>query len=102
MNKKTFFKIQAEAFRDFASKFPDRNFLSVFDEWAESKDIYGVDKQEIWNVARTLKPKKSKIIVEGGDEFVRLSQVLDILFDADMNRLGKMIDDRNNNVDKNR
>jgi len=102
MKKKTFFKIQVEAFRDFASKFPDRNFLSVFDEWAESKDIYGVDKQEIWNVARTLKPKKSKIIVEGGDEFVRLSQVLDILFDADMNRLGKMIDDRNNNVDKNR
>ena len=102
MKKKTFFKIQAESFRDFANKFPDRNFLSVFDEWAESKDIYGVDKQEIWNVARTLKPKKSKIIVEGGDEFVRLSQVLDILFDADMNRLGKMIDDRNNDVDKNR
>ena len=95
MNKKTFFKIQAEAFRDFASKFPDRNFLSVFDEWAESKDIYGVDKQEIWNVARTLKPKKSKIIVEGGDEFVRLSQVLDILFDADMNRLSKMLEERN-------
>lgn len=95
MNKKTFFKIQTEAFRDFSSKFPDRDFLSVFDEWAESKDIYGVDKHEIWKIARTLKPKKSRVIKEGNDEFVRLSEVLDILFDADMKRLSKMLEERN-------
>lgn len=94
MNKKTFYKIQAEAFRDFASKFPDKNSLSIFDEWAESKDIYGIDKQEIWRVARTLKPKKLRVIKEGGEEFVRLSEVLDILFDADMKRLEKMLEEK--------
>ena len=92
--------IQAEAFRDFASKFPDKNFLSIFDKWAESKDIFGIDKQEIWKIARTLKPKKCKVIQEGSSEFVRLSEVLNILFEADMNRLGKMIEEGDKNVDK--
>lgn len=92
MKKEEFYKIQAESFRSYADKFPERSFLSVFDEWAESKDIYGIDKQEIWKIARTLKPKKCKVIQEGCDEFVRLSEVLDILFEADMNRLGKMLE----------
>ena len=92
MEKKEFYKIQAESFRDYADKNPEKELFSLFNEWAESKDIYGIDKQEIWKIARTLKPKKCKVIQEGCDEFVRLSEVLDILFEADMNRLGKMLE----------
>jgi len=95
VKKEEFYKIQAESFRSYADKFPDRELLSFFNEWAESKNIYGIDKQEIWKITRTLKPKKCKVIQEGCDEFVRLSEVLDILFEADTNRLGKMLEERN-------
>jgi len=50
MQKREFYKIQAEAFRDYSSKYSNRDLLSVFNEWAESKDIHGIDKQEIWNI----------------------------------------------------
>jgi len=52
MNKKEFYKIQAEAFKDYFNKFSDRDLLSVFNEWAESKDIHGVDKERIWKIVR--------------------------------------------------
>ncbi len=33
-----FYQLQAEAFRDYAKRVPDRDLLVLFDEWAESKD----------------------------------------------------------------
>lgn len=56
MKKKIFYKIQAEAFRDYADKNPNKDKLCLFNEWIESKDIYGIDKQKIWRKVR--KPKK--------------------------------------------
>jgi len=50
MKKKEFYKIQAEAFRDYAKRIPDRDLLALFDEWAESKDICDVDKDGIWEI----------------------------------------------------
>ena len=90
MNKRQFYKIQADAFRDYAAKFPDKeDLLSLFDEWADSKDIFGVDKQSIWKLVRNFRPKKSLVIEEGGDAFLRLSEVLDILYQGDMKYLEK-------------
>jgi len=48
MDKESFYREQAEKFRDYASKFLDRNLLSVFDEWAESKDFSDEDRQNIF------------------------------------------------------
>lgn len=61
MKKKEFYKIQAKTFKDYFNKFSDRDLLSVFEEWAESKDIYGMDKERIWKVVRARKwLKKAK------------------------------------------
>ena len=92
MTKNEFYKIQAESFRDYASKYPDRDLLSLFNEWTESKDIYGVDKEEIWRIARGLRPRKNKIIKEWGEEFVRLSAVLEIILQVDLSRLNKLME----------
>lgn len=51
MDKKEFYKIQAESFKDYSGKFANRDFLSVFEEWAKSKDFSDEDKQEIWMLA---------------------------------------------------
>lgn len=48
MNKKPFYIEQADKFRDHLSKNPDRDLLSLFDEWAESKDFSDEDRQNIF------------------------------------------------------
>lgn len=90
MKKEEFYKIQAESFRDYADKFPDKNLLSLFNEWVESKDIYGIDKHEIWRIARNCRPRPVKIIEEGTEEFVRLSAVLDFLLELDLAYFNKL------------
>jgi len=99
-DKKEFFKEQAEKFRDYASKFPDRDLLSIFDEWAESKDIYGIDKYEIWRIARRFRLQKPILIKENSEEFVRLSVLLDILLQADMKYLNELIEKRKKDKEK--
>src|SRR3989338_3888888 len=93
-DKKEFYKEQAEKFRDYASKFPGRDFFSLFNEWAESKDIYGIDRHEIWKIARKMQPFRIITIKENTEEFVRISAVLDILLQNDLARLSKMIERR--------
>jgi|CXWL01.1.fsa_nt_gi hypothetical protein len=95
MDKRSFYKIQSEAFRDYATKFPNKsNLLSLFNEWAESKGIYGLDKQEIWRLARKLQPYSQHTINENSDDFVRIDSVLKIILDADMKRLATLIEKR--------
>lgn len=48
MSKKSFYKEQAEKFRDFADKNPGRELLSLFAEWADSKDFSNKDKKAIF------------------------------------------------------
>lgn len=92
MDKKQFYKEQADKFRDYSSKFPDRDLLSIFEEWAESKDIYGKDKHEIWRIVRKMQPFKTMTIGETSEEFVRISAVLDIILQNDLARLNKFIE----------
>lgn len=55
MDKENFYREQAEKFRDYASKLPNRDLFSLFEEWAESKDFCDDDKQEIWGFVRKSK-----------------------------------------------
>ncbi len=92
MNRKPFYKEQTEQFKGYFQKFPDGDLLSLFDEWAESKDIRGVDKHEIWRRARRLRPNKEIILGENSEGFVSISAVLDILLQNDLAYLNKEID----------
>ena len=89
-DKREFFKEQAEKFRDFADKNPQRDRLSVFNEWCESKDIYGVDKHYIWKIARHFKQGEKKEIEKGSEEAVRISELINAVFGADFERLKKI------------
>jgi hypothetical protein len=100
INEKEFYKEQAEKFRDYASKFPERELFSLFEEWAESKDIYGIDKHEIWVIARKTQPFSTITIRENSEEFVRISAVLDILLQNNLARLNKMIERKRKREEK--
>ena len=52
MDKKNIYREQAEKFGDFARKFPDRDLLSLFEKWAESKGFSDEHKHEIWQIVR--------------------------------------------------
>jgi len=94
MNKKPFYREQARQFKGCFEKFPNGDLLSLFDEWAESKDIYGRDKHEIWRIARKLKPVQIITINENSEEFVRIDAVLDILLQAYVKRLDRVMEKR--------
>lgn len=94
MEKKEFYKIQTEAFRGYADKNPEEELFSLFNEWAESKDIYDIDRHEIWKMVRKTLPLQTITIKENSEEFVRISAVLDILLQNDLARLNKMIERR--------
>ena len=94
MKKKEFYKEQAESFRDYAGKNPNRDLLSLFNEWVESKDIYGADKHEIWRIARDFRERKTMIIRENSEEFMRLSAVLEILLHEDLKYLNRLVEKR--------
>jgi hypothetical protein len=53
MDNSKFHKEQAEKFRDYASKSPERDLLSLFEKWAESKDFSDDDKHGIWKLLET-------------------------------------------------
>jgi hypothetical protein len=92
MNKQSFYREQFREFAGYYKKFPDRDLLSVFNEWCESKDIHGVDKHEIWRRARRLKPNKEITLKENSEGFVSISAVLDILLQNDLAYLNKKMD----------
>jgi hypothetical protein len=99
-DKKEFYKEQAEKFWDYASKFPNRDLFSLFNEWAESKDIYGIDRHRIWLIARKMQPFSIITIKENSEEFVRISAVLDILLQNNLARLNKMIERKRKRQEK--
>lgn len=63
MDKRHFYREQAEQFRDYAGKFPDRDLLSLFGEWAKSKDFSDEDKEFIFKKFIELFPKRNKILI---------------------------------------
>ena len=97
MPKQSFYQEQANKFRDFSTKFPDRDLFSLFNEWAESKDIYGIDRHEIWGIARRFRPRQTRIIQEGSEEYIRLSAVLDFLLEVDLAYFNKLAEKKEKN-----
>ena len=85
MNKRQFYKIQSEAFRDYANKFPEKeNLLSLFNKWVISKDIFGVDRHRIWLKVREIRSKQTILIKENSEEQERINCVVDILHREDL------------------
>ena len=90
MDKKSFYREQAEKFGIFADRDPQRERLSVFNEWCESKDIEGKDKHYIWKIARHFKQGEKKEIEKGSEEAVRIGELINAVFGADLERLKKI------------
>ncbi len=63
MNKKPFYREQAEKFWYYSKKFPDRDLFSLFEEWAESKDFSDEDRKLIFKEFVELFPKKNQILI---------------------------------------
>lgn len=81
MDKKSFYREQAEKFKDYADKNPNRDLLSLFEEWAKSKDIFNEDKNEIWALvkASTLKKAYSAIDSVIAEIFLAEEEALQII-----------------------
>jgi hypothetical protein len=62
MASKAFIREQAEKFRDYESKFPDRDLLSLFDEWADSKYFSDKDREEILKEVIAILPTRKQIL----------------------------------------
>ncbi len=73
-DKKEFYKEQAEKFGIFADKNPQRERLSVFNEWAESKDFSEEDKREILEIARVSALKRAYSAIDSVMEEVFLAE----------------------------
>ncbi len=73
-DKKEFYKEQAEKFGIFADKNPQRERLSVFNEWAESKDFSDEDKREILEIARVSALKRAYSAIDSVMEEVFLAE----------------------------
>jgi hypothetical protein len=92
LDRQDFYQEQAESFRDFLEKNPDGDLLSLFNKWAFSKDFLPRDREEIWKKARSMRPRKKRMLTNGSDECVRISAVLEFLFEQDFNRLHRLIE----------
>ncbi|MCX5698678.1 MAG: hypothetical protein NTX01_03145 [Candidatus Omnitrophica bacterium] len=90
MNKKNFYREQAEQFKGYFQKYPCGNLLSLFGKWCESKDIEGKDKHYIWKITRHFKPIEKKEIEKGSDEAVRIGELINVIFGADLEKLKKI------------
>lgn len=94
MDKKVSCRNQILAFKEYAGRYPDQDLLPLFNKWADNNNIYGIDRQKIWKHARNLRPRKTLVIKEGSEEWTRLHAVLDILHEADMKYLNKLLEKR--------
>lgn len=100
MDKKSFYREQAESFRDYAGKSPERDLLSVFEEWAESKGIQGKDRHYIWKIARSFRHNGKREIKQGSEEAVRIRELIQQVFCADIKRLKKIAEKYENSIYK--
>lgn len=102
MDKKSFYIEQAEKFRDYSSKFPGRDLLSLFEEWAESKDFSDEDKEFIFKEFVGLFPKKNQILIPRlkihlKDDPIALRDIINLIIHAI--ELAEKKDNDKNNLD---
>jgi hypothetical protein len=93
VNKNEFYRIQAEAFKDYAQKYSDKeNLLSLYNKWVKSKDIFGVDRHQIWLRVRDINPGSTIIVKNGTDSHYRLTCFLDFIHKIDMANLQDILE----------
>lgn len=92
INRRVFCKEKASLFKKYSASYPDRGLFVLFNEWAETNDIYGIDRHEIWRRSRKLRKPEPIIIKEGSEEWIRLQAVLDILSEADLKYLHELME----------
>jgi hypothetical protein len=97
MDKDVEYKSEVKSFSDYASEYPASDLFKIYTEWAAANDIYGLVREEIWRLAKSIRPAREHIIKEGDEEFVRLWAVLDMLFDHDFSLVSKMIEEKREN-----
>ena len=88
------YAVQAETFSDYANKYPDADLITLFEQWSESKDMYGSDKVGVWRLARCSRKRQERIISEEGEEYTRLSAVLEIVLQADLAHVDRLLEKR--------
>ena len=106
MDKNNYYREQAEKFIEYMAKFHEGDILSLFNEWAFSKEFSCEDRIGIWKIVRTLPKAKRKKTTKTSSDAARLSAVLEILFQNDLARLEKLINkdkdkDKENGEQKN-
>lgn len=100
MDKKTYYREQAYKFRDFTNKSHKEDFLSLFNEWCASKDIEGKDKHYIWKIVRHFKQTEKKEIERGSEEAVRIGELINVIFGADLEKLKKIAEKKEEDKEK--
>lgn len=94
ISKRVFYKEKVSLFGDYAQKYPDKELFPLFTEWANGNELYGIERHEVWRRARRLRPPQVLVIKEDSEEWVRLHAVLDILLEADLACLNKLLEKR--------
>lgn len=97
MDKNNYYREQAEKFIEYMAKFHEGDILSLFNEWVFSKEFSCEDRIGIWKMVRTLPKAKQKKSVKTSGDAARLSAVLEILFQNDLARLEKLINEDKEN-----
>lgn len=86
-NKKKFYKEQASAFMDYATKFIDEDLESLFNKWAESKDFSDEQKEAILDKVIFLFSKRKprftpRLHIHFKDDPIALKQLVQFILSA--------------------
>lgn len=100
IDKRAFYKEKFLLFKEYAKGYPDKELFPLFNEWADSNEIYGIDRHEIWIRARKLGPIQTITIVGGSEEDIRVRAVLDILLEAHLAYFNKLLEKRRQKTNK--
>ena len=92
IDRRVFYKEKASLFKGHSASYPDKDLPGLYNEWADSNSIYGVDRHKIWKRVRHIRGRKTITIEEGSEEWIRLQTVLDILLEADLKYLHKLME----------
>ena len=88
------FKEKVSLFKHYAAGYPEKDLFGLFNEWSDANDIYGVDRHKIWKRVRHIRGIKTIIIKEGSEEDIRCRAVLDILLEADLACLNRVLEQK--------
>ena len=94
IDRRAFYKEKTSLFKEHSAIYPDKDLFGLYNEWADSNSIYGIDRHEIWKRVRHIRGRKTITIKEGSEEWIRLQTVLDIFLEADLKYLHELIEQK--------